>query len=229
MPRARAQVGMRAVRCRLQTPRRFGGERQPLAADQMTQRAPFVRAQRVEIAMTQALFRAERQLRMQFVLLGFLRRIRMRRRRHAYRERIGETVVALRRRQPVAYFRQQQRAQLAFPIGVAPEQIECGIEELAFVGRGDEQRGKRRAHVVAAAEIDPLQRGERIDGLCGRHRQTGAAQHAHEMNHVAREHGRGLLVRTVASAYADVICHAGDPHPARHCAICAASTRARSS
>ncbi|MGF6923931.1 hypothetical protein OKW28_008128 [Paraburkholderia sp. 40] len=166
----------------------------------MPQRAPFVGVQRVEIAMTQPLFRAERQLRMQLVLLGFLRRIQMRRRWHAHRERIGETVVALRRWQPVAHFRQQQRAQLAFPIGVAPEQIERGIEEFAFVGRGDEQRGKRGVHVVAAAEVDPLQRGECVDCLCGRHRQAGAAQHAHEMNDVARERGRSVLVRVVEPA-----------------------------
>ena len=33
---------------------------------------------------------------------------------------------------------QQQRAQLAFPIRIAPEQIESGVEEVAFVRRADQ-------------------------------------------------------------------------------------------
>ncbi len=140
--------------------------------------------------MTQALFRAEGDVRVQFVLLGLLRRLAVRRGRRAHGERVGETVVALGRRQAVADFRQQQRAQFAFPIRVAPEQIEGGVEEFAFVGRADQQRGERGAHVVAAAEIDPVQRGERIDGLGWRHRQARAAQHAHEVHDVARECGR---------------------------------------
>ncbi len=112
---------------------------------------------RVEVAMAQPLFGAEGDVGVQFVLFGFGRSPCVARAGRTGGERIGETVVALGRRQAVAYLRQQQRAQLALPVGIAPEQIEGGVEDLAFVGRGDQQRGKRGAHVVAAAEVDPAQ------------------------------------------------------------------------
>ncbi len=107
----------------------------------MTQRAPFIGGKGVEIAMTQPLFRAEGDVRAQFLLLGFLRAGRMRRGRRADCERVGETVVASGRRKAVAHLRQKQRTQLAFPIRITPEKLERGVEELALVRRGDERCG----------------------------------------------------------------------------------------
>jgi hypothetical protein len=104
----------------------------------VAQRPPFIGGKRVEVALAQALLGAERGVRAQFVFFVRGWRLCTGLRGRACRERIGETVVAARRRHAALHLRQQQRAQLAFPIRVAPEQIEGGVEEVAFVRRGDQ-------------------------------------------------------------------------------------------
>ena len=57
----------------------------------------------------------------------------------------------------------------------------------ALIGRVHDERRERRMHVVAAADVDPAQRVERIDGLRGRHPHPRPAQQADEMHDVTRE------------------------------------------
>ena len=81
-------------------------ERQTVGANHMAQRAPFVGAEGIEVAVAQTLLSAEGDMSVQFALLGFGFGVRVTRAGRTCGERIGEAVVALGRRQAVAHFGQ---------------------------------------------------------------------------------------------------------------------------
>lgn len=66
---------MRAARRGLEPARRLGRERNTVRANLMPQRAPFVGAERVEVAVTQTFLRTERDARVRLLRL----RVRSRR------------------------------------------------------------------------------------------------------------------------------------------------------
>src|SRR5471030_2685050 len=94
----------------------------------MSKGTPFIGCKGVEIAMAQAFLRAERDARVELfnVVRLLVNRVQCSR---ACGEGIGETIVALGWRHAVRHLRQQKRAQFAFPIGIAPEQIEGLMKE----------------------------------------------------------------------------------------------------
>ena len=123
-----------------------------LAANHVTQRAPFVGGEGVEIAMTQALFRAEGDVRVQFVLIGFGRgsRASMRAARRAA-SASARRLLRLGGGTPFVTFGNNSARSFPFPVGIAPEKIE---------GRHGRVRA-RPAHEPAARRA---RRGHRRDG-----------------------------------------------------------------
>lgn len=190
LARGGPQIGVAPARGCLQPPRTLLRQVRAPVPDHVLQRAPFAGIERIEITRAQRLVRREGERRADVVALARGCRARRQAGRGPGAQGIRQPVAALHRYAAV-YARQQQGAQFAFPVGVAPEQVEGGIEQDALVGVCHQQRGQGGPHIVAAADVDMAERLDGVHRARWRERHAGAAQQPHEMRHVAGEHRRG--------------------------------------
>ena len=83
---------------------------------------------------------------------------------------------------------QQQVHQLFEQLGVAPERVECSVEQHLLLVAVDHHSAQRGMHVVAPVQPDLFNRGHRREHAVRPDRHAGAAQHAREVDDVLGNH-----------------------------------------
>ncbi len=185
----RAPVGSPRMRRAHGAPRAQRLGHQPQPPQRALRGEPLCRAHGLEVGLLQQLALAPRERRVELHLLGRLVRRALRR------------VQLQRARQPLAFARRVQagrgllrrhggqahRKRAAEQVGVAPEEMERLVEQLALPGAVDEAGGEHGMEIAPALEPGHLQRLQRELDAVGAHRHACRAQHAREVHDVGGE------------------------------------------
>ena len=184
-----AEVDPPAARIGNETPGPDRLDRQPHALDQGLGRGDLGRGHLLEVLALQdlPLGKAERGVELDGRRLGILGHLTLAR-LFLGTEGVGEAPAQLLLIRPVELDLGQQ--QLHHPleqIGLAPEDVERLVEQLALVAAVDEHRMQRPVEVAAPAEADRLQRAQAIEHLARPDRQPRRPERTGEMHDVDRE------------------------------------------